>query len=853
MLAEIGSILTGLALAVALYAAGAAFWSIHRSDSRWAQSARNGVYAATGLLGVAFLLLLAAFLNDQFQIKYVAEHSSRALPLYLKASAVWAGQEGSLLLWSFLQALFTALVVRSSGGGSPLKGDAARKGDAVRRPYWATVFLSLITAFFTGVTLFLSNPFAQMATVPADGQGMNPLLRHPGMIFHPPAMYLGYVGLAVPFAFALAALVTRQVDDWPTVTRRWTLAAWLFLGIGLLLGMRWSYDVLGWGGYWGWDPVENAGLMPWLTATALLHATVMQEQRGGFRWWNLLLVVLSFELVMFGTFTTRSGMIQSVHAFARSDLGLYFLAAIIVTLVGSVALIVKRRSLLADPRPPAEILSRDGMFLLTLILFLTITGSVFIGSVLPTLTNVISDQSFEAGTEWFDRVTGPQFGLLLLLMGVCPLLGQAAAALKRLRARGWPALIGALLVPGAAALSGLTRPISLVAFALVGLAGATTLAEYIRDTAARSRSRKENPLLSLWQLFGRNRRKYGGYLVHTGIILMGLGIIGTRMYSFDTLATLSPGESVDVKGYTLTYEDFAQESVADHMSTTASLSVSRNGKYLTTLQPSIDQYPAFVDQTASIPALRARLREDLYIILAGWDQNGTVVTFKVFINSLASFLWVGGLIFLVGGAVALWPATQGARLPVPEARRRTIRTTVGVAVGSLVLLAAVMAMWGTGTGGGAGEQGGAEAAGRPRVGQAAPDFTLDLLDGSTLSLADLDGKVTVINFWATWCAPCEDELPDFQAVWNEYQEQNVGFIGIAIQEAAEQAEVEEMVSRIGITYPIGMDSDEAIFPTYGVTGVPETFVVDAEGNVAYTHVGPASAEELRAELDSLFE
>jgi len=849
MLAEIGSILTALSLAVALYAAIAAFLGIRRSDSRWALSAHNGVYATTGLLGLAFLLLLAAFLNDQFQIRYVAEHSSRALPLYLKASAVWAGQEGSLLLWSFLQALFAGLVIaRPSEKSRPLVP-------------WATVFLSLITAFFTGVTLFPSNPFTPSPTVVADGQGLNPLLRHPGMIFHPPAMYLGYVGLAVPFAFALAALVTRQIKNWPAITRRWTLAAWLFLGIGLLLGMRWAYDVLGWGGYWGWDPVENAGLMPWLTATALLHGTVMQEQRGGFRWWNLLLAVFSFVLVLFGTFTTRSGLIQSVHAFARSNLGPYFLAAIGLTLTGSLALMYDRRAILTDRRPVEGLLSRDGMFFLTLIIFLTLTVSVFVGSVLPTLTDLLSDQKFEAGPEWFDRVTGPQFGLLLLLLGVCPLLGQAATALKRLRSRGWPTLLSVFLVPGAAALSGFTRPVSLIAFSLIGLAGATTLTEYVRDAAVRSRNRRENPLLSFWHLFRRNRRKYGGYLVHAGIILMGLGIIGTRMYPFDTTVTLSPGESVNVKGYTLTYDDFAQEYIADHVSTVASLSVSRNGKYLAALRPSVDQYPAFVDQTAAIPALRAGVREDLYVVLAGWEADGATVTLKVFINALAGFLWVGGLVFLAGGMAALWPVAQPVRLAVPGTRRRTAETIVGVVVGLLVLIAAVVAMWGAGTGGGAverwgggaGAQGSGGTGGRPRVGQPAPDFTLNLLDGSTLSLSDLRGQAAVINFWATWCAPCEDELPDFQAVWDEYREQDVVFVGIAVQGEDERTDVEGMTSRFEITYPLGMDSDGTIFPAYGITGVPETFVVDAEGRVAYVHIGPASAEVLREELDSLLE
>lgn len=826
MLAEVGLILVWLALAAVLYAAFAAFVGLRQADPRWALSARNGVYATTGLLGLALILLLVAFLDDRFQIRYVAQHSSRDLPLYLKASAVWAGQEGSLLLWALLQALFAALAV----GGD--------------RTLWATIFLSLITAFFVAVTLFLSNPFARLATVPLDGQGLNPLLRHPGMIFHPPALYLGYVGLAIPFAFAMAALVTRQVEDWPAAIRRWTLAAWLFLGLGLLLGARWAYDVLGWGGYWGWDPVENAGLMPWLTATALLHGTVMQEQRRGFRVWNLLLVVFSFVLVLFGTFTTRSGLIQSVHAFARSNLGFYFLAFIGLTLFGSLALIISRRSILADPRPLDGLLSRDGMFLLTLILFLTITGSVLVGSVLPTLTEPFTGQQFEAGPAWFDRVTGPQFAALILVMGLCPLLGKAANGLRRLRGRGLPALLGAAVVMTVAALAGFTRLVSLAGFAVVGLAGGTALAEYGRDVAARSRRRKEHPLQALWHLFGRNRRKYGGYLVHAGVILMAAGIIGTRMYPFETVTALAPGESVTIEGYTLFFEELWQEDAGDHFSTWASLSVYQDGVYLTTLQPRMNQYLDF-DQTVAVPALRTGLREDLYLILAGWAGDGTVVTIKVVVNPLVNFLWLGGLVFLAGGAIALWPPARVAHLPVPEARRRAIRNAVGLMAGVLVLVAAGVVMWGTGHGAVT------QPAGRPLPGQPAPDFILDLLDGSRLALSDLRGQVVVVNFWATWCPPCEDELPDLQAVWEEYRAEGVAFVGIAFQD--EEADVREMASRFGIVYPLGLDVGERIAATYGVTRVPETFVVDPRGQVAYVHIGPVSAEVLREELDGLLD
>jgi cytochrome c-type biogenesis protein CcmF len=829
MLAEVGSILIGLALATTVYAACATFWSIHRADPRWAQSGRNGVYAATGLLALALLVLLAAFLSDQFQTRYVAQHSNRDLDLYLKVSAVWAGQEGSLLLWAFLQALFAALV-------------AGRPSQHIRLLVpWATVFLSLITAFFVAVTLFLSNPFTLLETAPPDGQGLNPLLRHPGMIFHPPTLYVGYVGLAVPFAFALAALVTRQVEDWPTIIRRWTLVAWLFLGLGLLLGMRWAYDVLGWGGYWGWDPVENAGLMPWLTATALLHSTVMQAERRGFRWWNMTLAILSFALVLLGTFTTRSGLILSVHAFVHSNLGLYFLGFIALTVAGSLALLYSRRAILASSHPTEGILSRDGIFLLTLIVFLTITASVLVGSLLPTLTG----GWFEVVPAWFDRVTGPQFAALALLLGLCPLLGRAADTLRRLRRRGLLAILGAVAATVVAALVGFTRLASLVGFAVVGLAGTTAVMEIARAVVTRSRREGEHPLVALGRLFSRNhpsassgrRRKYGGYLVHIGVVMIAMGVIGTRVHALETEVTFSPGKPMDVGGYTLVYEDLWQEPAGDHLTTWASIAVYRDGTYLTTLEPHTNQYLGS-GQTAAVPALRTTLREDLYLVLFWWSQDG-FASVKVIVNPLINFLWLGGLTLLAGGTIALWPPPSAVRAPVSQAWRRRAGTVVGLAVGLIALAAAGLVMWGTGRPGG-----------RPPTGYPAPDFTLTLLDGSTLALSELSGRVVVVNFWATWCTPCEEELPALQAIWEEYQEQ-VTFVGVAFQE--DETAVQEMAAEFGLTYPVGLDPQGRIYASYGLTGVPETFVIDPSGKVAYKHIGPVSAEQLRGELDSLLE
>jgi len=855
VLADIGSLLTGLALAATVYAASAVLWSIYRSQSddddarrgpgrhsergrQWWASGRNAVFVAAALLGLAVLVLLVAFLTDQFSIQYVAQHSSRNLSPYLKGSAVWGGQAGSLLLWAFLQALFAAFVAGGSG--------------TENRPlaHWATVFLSLITVFFVAVTLFLSNPFALGETVPADGQGLNPLLRHPGMVFHPPAMYLGYVGLAVPFALSLAALITRRIEDWPGVARRWTLVAWLFLGLGLLLGMRWAYDVLGWGGYWGWDPVENAGLMPWLTATALLHALVMQDQRGRFRWWNMILTLLSFLLVLFGTFTTRSGLIQSVHAFARSPMGPYFLGAMGASLVGSLVLFYARRSLLRTPASSDDLLTREGMFTLTLILFLTITASVFVGSVLPTLSDVLLDQRFEAGPDWFDRVTGPQLAALVLLMGVCPLLGRTARALRKLGRRALPAVFVALIVPFVAALSGFTRPFSLVGLAIVGLAAGTALSEIAQGVAGRRRQ-GEGLATAFWSLFGHNRRRYGGYLVHLGVILLAVGVIGTRFYAFETEAVVTAGDSVQVEGYTLLFEGLDRVALADRTGTSASVAVYRGRTYLRTLNPTLEEYSSF-GQTIATPAVLAALREDLYLVLAGWTGGGAQVTLKIFINPLASFLWLGGLVFLAGGAIAVWPSARGARLPVAEMRRRRQWSAAGLITGVALLALAVWAMWGAtqGTGASSSPSGSlapatsSAPAGRPAVGDPAPAFRASMLDASRLRLSDLRGPVAVINFWSPVYRPCKDELPALQAVWEEYQAQGVAFVGISVPHLADDANA--MITDFGITYPNALDL--ATPAQYGITGVPETFLIDPDGNVAYVHIGPLTAQLLEEKL-----
>ncbi len=840
MLAGIGTILVGLGLITAAYATGAVVWSIHTGDRRWWESGRNGVRASAAVLGVAVALLAAAFLNDDFTIRYVAQHSSRTLPLYLKASAVWGGQAGSLLLWASLQALFAALIAERG----------PRTGRDVTR--WATAYLSIIACFFAAVTLFLSNPFATSQTLPVDGQGLNPLLRHPGMVFHPPAMYVGYVGLAVPFALGLAALTTQRLEEWSAAARPWTLLAWLFLGLGLLLGMRWAYDVLGWGGYWGWDPVENAGLMPWLTATGLLHALAMADERRGFHWWSLILAVLSFVLVLFGTFTTRSGLIESVHAFARSPLGPYFLGAIGVTLAASVGLLVRGRKVLNTPATSYALLSREGTFTLTLVLLLTLTGSVLIGSLLPTLTQSLAGQRFEAGPAWFDRVTGPQFAGLVFIMGVCPLLGHAVGHLRRLRRDGIPTLVGGLALPAVGVLWGFSGPVPLTALGIVGLAGGTAVAEIGRGVV-RETQRGQSLVAAVSRVLGRNRRRYGGYLVHAGVVLMAIGVIGTRFFPFETEAVLAPGESTEVADYTLVFQGLERGSGNNVETTHASLTVHRRGRYLQTLRPRVDYY-AELHQSVAVPAVRTGLREDLYLVLAGWTDGGSQMTVKAFINPLASFLWLGGLVIILGGTIGLWPAAQRARAPTLQRRRRRIWSTAGILAGVVLVGMAGWALWVTPqlarnssdlASEGAASPG--QASRRPRVGEPARDVGVGLLDGSAFSLAEAHDRVVVLNFWSPDCQPCRDQLLDLQALWRDYRDRQVIIIGISFPHLA--AEVEEIVKEYGITFGVGLDTAAPL--TYGITGVPETFIVDQSGTVARVHIGPVTAKRLREDLDAL--
>ena len=544
---------------------------------------------------------------------------------------------------------------------------------------WVIVVTMITLAFFLSMSVFFENPFMRFwATptgerieamfpplgsallMPQDGRGLNPLLRHPGMIIHPPLLYLGFVSFVIPFAFAIAALITGRTDDrWIRITRRWTLVAWLFLTAGLVLGMRWAYDVLGWGGYWGWDPVEIAALMPWLTGTALLHSVMIQEKRGMFKQWNMVLIILTYDLVIYGTFLTRSGVLSSVHAFATSAIGPLFFAFIAITLIASVWLLLLRWKTLRSEGQLQSLLSRETLFLVNNLLFLGLFIECFWGVNFPLLSELVTGQKVTFGPAWYLRATGPLWGGLLLLMGIAPLSAWQISTGKTLGRAIWKPLAVSIAVLMVVFITGTRHPGALIGFWLVALVISVTLYEYWRGISARRRSTGENYLQSFWKLTIRNRRRYGGYIIHLGIVLMGIGIIGIEAFQTQTQGALTPGKSLTLDEYTVTYQSLAEFDVADGKNVArAVMEVFKNGKFVQELYPRRDYYYDS-QQPMTIPGLRSTMEDDLYVILVDWQPISTrQATFKVFHNPLVNWLWLGSLILIVGSLIAVWPTPE---------------------------------------------------------------------------------------------------------------------------------------------------------------------------------------------------
>ncbi len=644
----LGSIALLLALIVAGYTALAGYIGARRRVPELIDSARNGVIIFTLLIGAAVVSILYALVTRDFSLQLVANHTSVSLPLIpYTITALWSGQSGSLLFWSWILSLYgIAVVVKKWGTNRDLM------------PYVIAALMG-IQFFFAVMLNFVSSPFAKMDVVPADGAGLNPLLQHPAMAIHPPMLYLGYVGFTIPFCFAIAALLSGRLNnDWIRTTRRWTMVPWLFLGMGLLLGGRWAYDVLGWGGYWGWDPVENAAFMPWLVGTAFLHSVMVQERKGTLKIWNIGLIIIAFGLVLFGTFLTRSGVVQSVHAFTQSDIGPWFLSFVAIVLVASTILLFTRLDKLASENEFDSLLSREIFFLINNILFLGAAMAILIGVIWPIISELATGETLTVGPPYYNLVVGSIFAGILLLMGIIPMIGWGGATLSKLGRKLIVPLALTAIITALAFLLGVRDGIPLFGVALIAFVFTTTLTDIYLASRARQKNTREPLFTAFTHLLSRNRRRYGGYLIHLAVMVMAIGIIGSRAYGTDETRTLTRGQSFTTQGYTLQFENVASNIPSgEGILTTATVGVFENGRRVTTLQPANVFYTR-QQQPQTVPAIyndAPLFRRDLYVIINGWSDNFADVSFRAYVNPMVSWLWLGGILFLLSTVVTLWP------------------------------------------------------------------------------------------------------------------------------------------------------------------------------------------------------
>jgi cytochrome c-type biogenesis protein CcmF len=709
-----------LALAVCVYGIGASLYGVRSGRIEFSVSGRRSVYALAGILTIAFAVLELAFLRNDFAFNTVADTSSRTTPGFYRAAAVWSSQEGSLLLWAWLLSLWSSLALFLTR--RRLRDIAA----------YATAILLGFGGFFISLMLFYANPFDTTSPAPAEGVGLDPLLRFPTMMIHPPVLYSGYTLCTIPLAFGMGALLARRVDaDWIKAIRRFAFAAWLFLGAGILLGARWSYAELGWGGYWGWDAVENASLMPWLTGTAFLHSLMIQEKRGMLKVWNVSLVLGTGTLAIMGTFLVRSGVLNSIHAFGGATLGVPFVALIAVLIAGSIYLVVSRRDMLRSQHRLDSLLSRESMFLANNLVLVGLCFVIFWGTYFPLISEALTGREASVGPPWFDRYTVPLALILVLLSGIGPVIAWRRATLANAR-RNFLAPIAAalltllvLLVAGIAGKAGAIAMFCCAAFVFASIAQ-----EFYRGARARRAMAGEPVLVALLALVRRNRRRYGGYIVHVGIAVMFIGVAASSSFQHASERGLSPGQSTRVGAYTVRYvratATITPRYDAAHTGSTLSLGavvdVAKHGHHVATLYPSQGYYASQEPSQGSVgrliggqpvshismdagvtrdvwsaiqpdieaPALQRiiqagnrTLPADEAIVALGYLaraylQHPPPAQFHFIVSPLVMWIWVGGLIVFGGGLIAIWPAPSTVRRRVAaRSRARAVRGLAG--------------------------------------------------------------------------------------------------------------------------------------------------------------------------------
>jgi len=620
-----GALLAGLVMGG--FAALLSFWAGWRENATFVQIGRRAFYASAAMIVLAAALLEFGFLSHDFSLAYVTEHSDLSTPLPLVAAAFYGGQEGSLLYW--------ALVLGLLGSASLIA--SSRLG--LRLAAYAAGILAAIETFLLVVLVLVASPFDLLSLTPPDGLGLNPVLRDGGMLIHPPVVLAGFASFAIPFSFAAAALLAGRSDAaWIAHTRRFALLAWALQSTGLVLGMWWAYHVLGWGGYWGWDPVENVALMPWLATTAYLHSSQVQERRGRLRAWNFALVILAFLLVVFGTFIVRSGVVPSVHTFAVSAIGPWFFGFLFVCLVFSIGLLAFRSGSLSSTNRPAPTVSRESAFVLQNLLLIGVIAVVFWGTVLPLVSGMLGQERV-VGVPYYERAAGPLFVVLLALMAAGPLLPWRHAGSSVISALRWP-LAAAGIVLAALLVAGVRSVPALLAIPLAAAAGTTCLVEYSRMGLKLRRSRRGWAQAAA--VVVRKRRRYGAYLAHLGMVVLVVGIAGSHFWQQEKIVALKPGDQVTVAGYTLTYTGAEQRQLADHTELVGSMRMGDQ-----TLEPARATYAGLGGQSLTHAAISSTPIADVYVVLAGLNDDGSAA-FQIFVNPLVIWIWAGGAIVILG-------------------------------------------------------------------------------------------------------------------------------------------------------------------------------------------------------------
>lgn len=642
-----GATLLNLALGLAALTQIVLFIHVKGKDIRLFYVGQRMALGTSLLVTLATATLTALLVRGAFEIDYVAHYTSKGTPLLYKFAAVWAGQSGSLLFWLFVLSIYSAVVI--------LQNQQKR---SELMPHVLGV-LTGVQLFFLFMVNFSTNPFSPVNAdfIPSDGLGLNPLLQNVTMAIHPPTLYLGYVGFTVPFAFAIAALVVKKVDSvWVRSIRRWTLFAWLWQSAGIILGGWWAYNELGWGGYWAWDPVENASFMPWLTGSAFVHSIIIQEKKDMLKTWNMILIIVTFVLCIFGTYITRSGAVSSVHAFTADKFGQMFLAFVLIVIGISAHLVISRWKVLKSAKRMESLLSRESGFLFNNVVFVSLCFAILWGTLFPLISFNLMGREISVSIPFYNQIAVPVGLILLTLAGVGPLLAWRRTSRESLiRNFSIPVVLG-LIVIVFAYINGIHSIYPLMTIGLSFFVLGTIFLEFYRGIRSRTRRFRESPFIALVTMISRNRSRYGGYIVHFGIVLMFIGFVG-KAFDSDVEATLTRGEKVELAGYVFTLQNVVERERSNHSALAATLTVEKDNKILGTLHPEYRIYFPGTnrEQQHSELDLNTGILADIYTVFSGADHNRGLYAIKIMINPLVWWVWMGGYFLVAGTLIAIWP------------------------------------------------------------------------------------------------------------------------------------------------------------------------------------------------------